>query len=544
MMRISTLFRSPAFVAVALVLGAAGNPLYAQSGSLFDISIANGWGTTEFANGDKVVRGRMNTLHFVWEDGGLIKYSSSNDGISWTTTELVAPGLSSALPAITSDSNGTLVVAFVGNPNSDGIGTIEVARKEWGSSSWTYQTVVNSGTQPDVQAKGGKVHLVWTTIARVQYTQFQTTSLPAPMDFGEEVEISGCEGTGFLQPSVALTREDCDLTVKLGYLRFSDERTNPDTNCVSLITEVGPRICSRDLAGVWTLEWDDLTQAIDPAQGIEAISFSMNANYTGAHVFAAWSDATDGVERTMIAHGKNGAWSAEQHSSIAHHIHVAANPRSSTAGFRLAWSRRWLFGFPPFADVDASYRTGAWPAGASPTWDEPTPIQLNVSQGGGVVERPHAVYWYKCSLGSYDTVEAIGLFETACDAPAHRSHMHLNEPCPPPTGIIVKDCWEPMATVKSHASSMGLEIDYGDLGAPYVVRPQEILFRQRMAGRTVYSRMRWTRGRIVDSWEGGMRIDDASASFYATSPDLSIRLEQLDRSELYRGAKVKDVCRR
>ena len=531
--------RALAVAAVASALWAS--PATAQT--LAEISITNWGNPLEFANGDNVCVGRFNTLHHVWQDGGLVKYSTSNDGYSWTNPELVAGFTPGSFPAITSDSNGTLVVAFVANPDADGVGTINIARKEWGGSAWAVSQVVNTGTQPDVQARAGRTHLAWSSISRVQYTQFPTSTPPASMSFGEEIEITGCAGTGFLQPSVALTRESCDETVKVGYLRYSDERTNPDGACTSIVTEIGPRVCSRDLSGTWTLEWDDIVQETNPAVGVEGFSFSMNAHYTSANVFAAWSDSSNGVERTVIGHGRLGNWSTQSMFATDHHIHVAANPRSSAGEFRVAWSKKDT-GSGDYRDENASYRTGTWTTGGGLVWGEPTPIQLNASQGGGWVERPNAVFWRRCYQSNYMTVEAIAHFESACNAPALRVHLHDGLPCPPGVIIGIKDCWQQHAVAFSHASVEGLAIDTEEFGDPVVVRDREIIFRSVAGDRRAFTRFRWDDGRVSQTWDGGMVIDNPFARVQAYSSDVDVRIQELRRTSIYEKAKERDSCRR
>ena len=334
----------------------------------------------------------------VWEDSGLIKYSTSNDGLSWTSPEVVAPGVPSGMPAIASDSNGTLVVAFVANPDAEGMGQIHYARKAWGATGWSHCQVVTSGTQPDIDARGGRVHLTWTTIDRVQYTTFPTTAPPAPMAFGEEIEISSCPNTGFIRPSVALVRESCDLVPKVAYLRYSDETTNPDGACASVMTEVGPRVCARDDdTATWSLDYTDLVTEVTPSLSVEAISLSMNAQYTTGNTYVAWSDTSNGNSRTRLAHGRYGTWDAVTLGTDERHAHVAAKRNSLNGEYRVAWVSK--DGFLDFVDWDASFRTGQWHTGATPTWTDPVAINIPVTTGGATAGRPQATYWWKCSGG-------------------------------------------------------------------------------------------------------------------------------------------------
>ncbi len=527
-----------AVLGAALVLAAG-----ASAQSLYPISGINGYGALDHSNGDKVANGRFNTLHTVWEDGALIKYSTSADGMGWTAPQLVAPGLASALPAIASDSNGTLVVAFVGNPNASGMGSIHYAYKPWGATSWTVSKIVDSGTQPDIEARGGKVHVTWTTINRVQYTSFSTTSPPASMAFGEEIEITGCAGTGFVRPSVALARESCKLVPKVAYIRYSDETSNPDPVCTSLITEVGARVCERDpTLGTWGLEYTDLVTATNPPQGVEAVALSMNAHYTTGNTFVAWSDISNSTARTRLAHGRNGTWNAITHSNDDLHVHVAAKKSSAIGEYRLAWVSRGWYPSLPFVDVDGQFRTGKWHSGATPTWTDPSSTYINASIGGILVGHPQATFWGKCSSGLYDTVEAVAELENVCSTSGLSAHVTEDQSCPSGGIIGINPCHK-VQVAYTYADSLRTHVDLDGFGDPVELGSNWATYAVESGKGEGYITLSWDRGRVDNTWAGGFSIDDANATVRIQSDSVETDLVRLESTDIYEGTKP-GVCHR
>lgn len=516
----------------------------AVSGSaqnLYSVSTTNSWGGYTYGNGDKVANGRFNTLHTVWEDGALVKYSTSADGAGWTGAEIVAPGLPSAMPAIASDSNGTVVVAFVGNPDAQGLGGIYYAYKTWGGTSWTVSKIVNSGTQPDIEARSGKVYVTWTTFQRVQYTSFSTTAPPAAMNLGEEIEFTACDGTGFVRPSVALVRESCELVPKVGYLRYSDETTNPDAACTSLITEVGARVCARDqVAGTWGLEFSDVVTATAPMDSVEAVALSMNAQYSTGNTFVAWSDISDGAARTRLAHGRNGTWDAITHNSDKQHVHVAAKRNSSAGDFRLTWISSDWNPWLPFVDVDGQFRTGQWNSGTTPTWTDPTSTWIADAFGGTLAGQPQATFWSKCSSGLYDTVEVVTELEEVCFSQGIAAHRTEDQSCPSGGVIGINPCWEVYAVYQ--ASDLLLtHIDVDGLGDPVELGQSWATFRVRVRDGEGRVRISWDRGRVTNTWEGGFSIDNPRARVRVESEGVDAELVRLRPNYQYDGVKPA-VC--
>ncbi len=502
----------------------------------------SGWGALEHGNGDKVAIGRFNTLHVVWEEGSLIKYSTSMDGIAWSSPELVAPGVPAAMPTIASDTNGTLVVAFVANPDMDGLGTIRYARKAWGATSWAHTEIVSSGTQPDIDARGGRTHVVWTTIDRVQYTSFATNSPPASMTFGEEIEVSSCPNTGFIRPSVALVRESCKLVPKVAYLLYSDETSNPNAACTSLMTEVGPRVCARDqLAGTWSLEHTDLVTATNPPLGVEAISLSMNAHYKTGNTFLTWSDSSNGAARTRVARGRSGTWDAHTLDTVERHAHVTARRNSSTGEFRLAWVSK--NGLAPFVDWDASFRTGAWPSGPAPTWTGPASVITNATGGNASIGRPQATYWGRCSGGIYETVEAVAEVEGVCSTTRLMSHFTSNQSCPPVTPIGLIDPCQKIYVSYTFPGHWATRVDTSDFGSPSRVGERFVEFTFESEDGMAMVVFEWERGRLVESGESGFVIDSPEANVQLFTEGLRARLERLPENPIYDEMEPRQECR-
>src|ERR671912_1789635 len=77
-------------LALALLLALAALPTLANPLWLFPIGYS--YKSLEFSNGNKIMVGRFNSLHAVYQDGAIIKYTTSPDGSSWSTPV----GLSSA----------------------------------------------------------------------------------------------------------------------------------------------------------------------------------------------------------------------------------------------------------------------------------------------------------------------------------------------------------------------------------------------------------------------------------------------------------------
>ena len=466
------------------------------------------WGALALANGDKVAVGRFNSLHVVWEFQDSIRYSTSLTGVpgSWSAATEIAPGIPGTMPAIASDSDGTLVVAFVANPNAAGLGRIRYARKAWGAN-WTNVEVVTSGSQPAIEARSGRVYLTWTTFGRIQYTSFPTQSPPAPMALGEVLESTACANTRFTRPSVALVRENCSLVPKVAYLWQSDERNNPNLMCQSPETRIGPRVKARAANGVWSQQYSDWVTQTSPAIGVEAVSLSMNAQYTSGHTFLAWSDTSNGNARTRLAHGQNGVWNTVTVAPTALHAHVAAKSASTLGDYRLAWVKR--DGILPFVDFDAAFRTGRWTSGPSPTWLDPTPTLL-MGSSGAQAGYPQATFWARCANQSYTTVEAVAEAELLPYQPAIENHYVDQQPCPSGTVVGVNPCSERLAALV-FSSRAQTHVDTSELGVPIRFGPGFVEVEFSQGGQKGSATLTFDAGSVVESGPDYFVIDQQAA---------------------------------
>lgn len=521
----------------ALLLAGAPGPAGAQSLGLVATPGDTGdWGAMAHANGDKVVIGRFNTLHAVWQAENSIRYATSvsGEGGSWTAAAAVAPGLPGAMPAIASDTDGTLVVAFVANPNASGVGQIRYARKAWGAAGWSSPVeVVIAGTQPDIEARGGRVYLTWTSLGRVQFTSFPIDAPPAPLSVGEVIEGSSCANTRFLWPSLALVRESCQLVPKVAYLRQIDERNNANLACYSPTTQVGPRVRARNPStGVWTQEFTDTVAASFPATGVSAVSLSLNAQYTSGHTFLAWSDTSNGNARARLAHGQNGLWSAVTLEPTPLHTHVAVKPDSPMGDYRLAWVKRDGIHAPTFLflDFDAAFRTGRWTSGPSPTWLDPLPTIL-MGNSGASAGHPQATYWSRCFDHSLTTVQALAVTSLEFITPAIQEHYVDQQPCPAGSTVGVNPCLVRLSALV-FSSRAKTHVDTSELGVPLRFGRGWAEIALSQGGKE---------GRATLTWDGGEVIESGPDYFVIDQPGVRLEIaEATHRVELVRLADNYD----
>lgn len=515
---------------------------FVSSQSIEDIAPINfGFGALKHSNGNKVVVGRLNTLHTVWEDGSLVKYATSTDGINWGIPQIVASGIPGAMPSISSDSDGTLTVVFVANSNSNGMGDIYYVNKPWGSPWSVPHHLINSpATQPDITARGGIVHVAWSTIERVQYKQFPKLTPPAVFTFGEEIEVTACAQTGFAYPSVALVRESCETIAKVAYIRYSDEISSTDPTCVSLQTEVGARVCKRDPVNpTWALDYDDIKTVINPSSGVAAISLSMNADYKSGNTIVGWSDTTNGFSRTSLAHGQGSNWNMIDLNTEENHIHVATK-RNSNGSFRYAMVKKdgsWT----DFSDPDAVFRTGTWVGNvANPTWLH---LEQFVHAGWGiVVGRPQATFWAKCTSGQYDTVEAVTEIEGVCATYRLASHVTQGQTCPPPTPYPYEPCITLAYAYYIRSKSDGIVLDVGDIGSvTYISQERRYAFIKGNGRKGLDNVMiMWSKGKMSWLIDDVVSISDHRAEIeIVTGGQLDVQLKEMKKPD-----NKTDVCRK
>lgn len=536
-------FRVPPISAALALAAALTAPSAAQVSSEF-IELANSIDPLQYSNGDQFDVGRFNSAHIAWISGGLPKYTSSMDGNSWTSTEVIEVE-QSKLATLSCDTDGTVCVAYVTDFGSDGLGSIRYARRAWGATDWTIDTVVAGGTQPDIEVRAGTVHLVWTTVDRIQYISFPTDEPPTePVVFGEEIEVNTCANSGFVRPSVALAREDCEEIVKVAYLRYSDETDSTDGACVSIMTEVGPRVCSRDVDGNWSLEWDDLITEIDPAETVEPYSLSLNAHYTTGTVYLAWSDSSNGVERSVVGRGREGVWDTELLADELRAVHIAAGRRRALGQFRVAWATPDDTGLHPIYSNSASHRTGFWNEGEPLSWLEAEPVPLIAQWDSASVGPPQAAFWHRCSNGTYTTIESVYPLEGACNDILLSTLIRELDDCPSTPILPFNPCLEHALEFATFSDGVITHVDTSKLGELVIAEPSRAIFRGMLNGRRVMVELRWSGASLQDRDHGRLILDGPAASIAGRGAGIDVRQVNLRVNRAYLRARVPNVCRR
>lgn len=340
----------------------------------------------EFSHGDKVVRGRLGSLHAVYTQGGQVRAITSNDGTTWSSPVAVDPW-GGENPALAVDGTGALAAVF---PSPFGL---RYAFKPFGAATWTVVTLANPGSAAALAARGNRVHIVWTTGSQVRYTTFPTTAPPA-VPVVEQVQASTCANSRFSRPAITLIDLPCTPfeTPIVAYLLTSDEQANPDPRCASPYTRVGPRIHERSAPNVWLGTFDDIRLDADPASAVEAISLSLSADFWSQDVYLAWSDQQTGNARSMFAKGQPRNFTTVALGPVRKALHVrAANDGYYPPGrFRLATVGPPA-AFDEFYSFYAFVQPGTWTGSAvSPTWGVSQRLSF---LGGGYVGRPQALYW-------------------------------------------------------------------------------------------------------------------------------------------------------
>lgn len=481
----------------ALLVVLATPPAAAQV--VDEITFAN-WFSLENGNSDNMATGRYNTLHTVYQDNGVIKYATSADGDNWSLPSLISStSYISAYPAITVDSAGTAAVVFVAHHNSStDLGKIYYAFKPLGATSWTVCEIITHGTQPDIQSDGQTVHVTWTTFDRIQYLSFSTQAPPAaPVTFGEEIDVDTCPDNRLVRPSVTITKKPCQQAVaRVAYLVEFDSTGSTDPLCASAVTKVGPRVCVRDPGtSSWGLEWSDVVTATGT---VEAVSLSMNGRRDG-HNYLAWSDVSGGTARTRIARGQDAAWAAVAHDAQKNHVHVQPRTKGSAGKFRFAWVGEGPYPGLPFIDSDAFHRSGNWAAAATPSWIDPSPVQIDWI----LIGRPQAEWWGKCSSGSYSRIRALVEAEGVCSTSRLATDYESGLSCPPIEWLPSDPCHHVAELHKAVIDDDDF-IDTTTVGT--LLRRGENYAVYDAGGKGATVTVRWT-GRLVDEWDGGMSFD-------------------------------------
>ncbi len=463
-----------------------------------------GYRSLEHSNGNKIMVGRFNSLHAVYQDGSIIKYTTSADGASWSApANLSISSGASDHGSIAIDSSGNIGVVWVANPNASGVGALYYASKTHAATAWNVVSLGVNGAEPAITGRGTTMYLTWTTVQMVQYASFPTLT-PGALAV-EILESTSCANTGFRKPSITLIQNPCYPPVpRVGDLFYSDEQGSGGS-CASLNTQIGPHVCQRNnVTNTWALIYNN-TLTSGAAGSVDPISLSISANFNTGNTFLAWSDEQNGVARTMLAHASPNTWTASTFDSDRHHVHVRANGASNAPAtqFRLAWTGGG--GWDEFFSWDTYYDTATW-VGAAPTFGG----SVHLSDYGGWTGRPQGVFWKRCASGQYSTTQAYFEAEGVCTSKFVATDFESTSPCPPssPGPIVAYPCKHHIALVARMplGYTVGTAIDTTDLGVI-----------TRIDRSTAY--VTTDKGQVVTiSWRGGEVVDSSDTSLILSAP--------------------------
>jgi hypothetical protein len=461
---------------------------------------AYGSNSLEYSNGQKIVTGKYNILHAVYQDLGAIKYMNSTDGLTWTTPAVLACGPSKH-PAIAIDGLGKIGVVW----EDESSGSLYYAYHN-GTSWSTPVQIVASGEEPSIVARGSSIYLAWTTFNQVRYATFPTTA-PAVVT-GELIDSTTCSATHFRFPSITLVSNPCNPPIPLvGYLYDSDEQTSSPP-CFNSVTSVGPRVAKRDnTLGTWGLAWSNLRTSGSTGSTVEPVSLALSSRFSSGDVYVGYSDVQNGAARTHLGHGRGATWSTPASiDTLRHHIHVRANDSASSpvGTFRIATNTDGSY--------DASYRDGVWAGTGALSWTSATTYT-----SGPPATRPHACWWKRCSAGWQTDVRVFAEEDLAvcfCPSPYLGVEYEQVSPCPSsgPISVPAFPCDKAvLATAVFNSISHGTVtvVDVADAGVirslsdrgATVVTP---------SGDTI--NVAWRNGKVAWSWDTGISLTGATES--------------------------------
>lgn len=504
-----------------LALPAVAQPLFLFPAGTF-------YKPLEFSNGNKIMVGRFNTLHAVYESGAIIKYTTSADGFTWSTPANVSAGYGAAdHGSIAIDSSGNIGIVWVASPGANGVGALYYASKTHAATAWNVVSLGVNGAEPAITGRGTTMYLAWTIVQMVQYASFP--SLTPGTLVVEILESSSCPNTGFRKPSITLIQNPCYPPIpRVGYLYFSDEQATGGA-CQALNTLVGPHVCQRNnVSSTWAMIYDG-TQSSLAAGSVEPISLSLSANFSTGNTFLAWSDEQNGTARTLLAHGNPNTWTASTFDADRHHVHVRANGASNAPAtqFRLAWTGG---GFSDeFFNWDTHYDTATWP-GAAPAWAG----SVHLSAYGGYTGRPQGVFWKRCASGLYFTTQAYFEAEPACSSAFVATDFETTSPCPPvtPGPIVAYPCkYLAVAIARMPLGyTVGTAIDTTDLGViTRLDRSSAYVTTDR--GQTVT--ITWSSGEVVASADTSLTLSAPREEVTITSRETNFKTEDYGYLEAY-----------
>lgn len=508
----------------------------------------------KYGNGNKIVVGKLNSLHVVWADAdsGDIGYGYSIDiagtpedeggGNSWDQ-RWWNPGAAS-MPTIAVDSTGKAHVVWILSANAEGVGKMFYTRQtQIGCVSnwcWTAPLQISaSASEPSLVAQGAQLHLTWTNRYQVRYATWAAAAPPTGTVLGEIVHYSTCPETRFHQPSVAVVNSTpCQITPKIAFLVAAKE---PQTFglCVEG-AQVGPRVFSRNMNnGVWNPVADFLTPLApysetdpDPV----AFSLSLASNPGSQSLYLAWSDELGGSVRTLTTYSRGNAWvwgTPVPLSSQKRYVHVRG--RNSSAGqFRIAASGPANGAYPQLTP-SIWHGTGKWSNPSAPTfaWLEAPIFMTSTNFPEGL--SPQGIFWQKCSGASPRELKAYGVFS---DGSWPDLMLYETAPCTTPPvndSVLMYLCEQAQHhkvvslgrfVVYGTVRDMGSALDFGD-GVVTALHDKGATVRTAEGGRM---QVVWPSGKVLSSWENGFFVSAPAETLRVTS-DIPYTIEDLGTLE-------------
>lgn len=472
----------------------------------------------EHSNGDKIVRGRWNQLHAVYQRFGQVLYVTSSNGQTWSSPVTVGFG---TLPAVAADHGGTVAVAFVAN------NTLFYAYRTFNQTSFTTVALAAGAQEVAIVARNAQVHLAWSTGNRVRYATFPTSSPPSQLTLATEtIAQTSCPNTSYSRPAITLVGQPCTTyhIPVVGYLFASAEQTNSTPSCQKAYTEVGPRVAERQLPSGWLQTFDGVRQDAIANGTVLPVSLSLSGDFVARDVFLAWSDQQNNSARTVLAKGRPGNFQTATLDAQRRHVHVrAANDALQPRGrFRLAWIGGSLLSSNPFPfqEWDSFERDGSWTGAGSLSWTT-SPLRLS-GIGGALAGRTQALFWERldpvtCQLQQQETAfyeievayaqEKLVTYEPPLAAwPVRRMDSWA---CPPrsggggpPTVAIARRAAAPDSDPALPATTW---VDLEEVGRLGEIREDGLDF-ETFDGELVA--VHWAAGtKLVTAWPGGFVID-------------------------------------
>lgn len=505
--------------------------VFSQFGSIPDL---------EHSNGDKIARGRGNTLHAVFTWAGVIWYRASNDGVTWSGPVAISLAAGQQ-PAIAIDGSGDIGVVW-----ASPVG-IEMAYKPWWVPNnqvpfWTVKTLSTQGSEPAIAAGAGRFHVSWTTGNSVRYTSFPL-GVPPMLPPTETLASTQCSNTVFSRPSIALFQQDPCLTPRtpvVAYLQAVDEQFSSGS-CQSWTTSIGPVVRQQQAPNVWPVTFSSLSTSSYYLSDVEALSLSLSADNRSRDVYVAWSDRQDWTTRTVFAKGRPGNFVTFPLSNTRRSVHVrAANDGYLPRGrFRLAQATaNTTTPGTDFPTPTAFTLTGIWSAVQPfPFFTASTPL-AGAGTGPGLawVGRPQALVHSRrdSARNLQEATTYYRLLPSSWSNP-ERLVLHLPPPQPwstPPVDLIAcppRGGGNPPALFAARTSSeLGTAATWIDFEASATLGEisEDGLAIHTAEGEVVA--VSWPAGTVLESaWGGGFVVDAPLSELTFEGPDAAFEVVDL-----------------